>query len=281
VGYVANVTETCDPQNDLQLVNKVQVAPNTTEDAQMLAEALPDLQERTDLNEMHVDGGYSSAEVDEALAQGKVDLVQTAIKGAKPDPDTLRLADFEWEISDQGEPERVTCPNGLNTRVISGRSQDRYLAYFNLKECEGCPCATNCPAQPLKRRPKRALRFAKHQQQVARRRQLSAQASARGQNLRAAVEATVRSVKHPFRNGKVPVRGQPRVSMLLLASAALTNVRRIYRYLQAKSKRETEKNSQKSPSDNLGFHFFVRISHFFSAFSVFSTHRAAELACSH
>ena len=280
VGYVANVTETCDPDNDLQLVMKVQVEPNSTEDAQLLAEALPELQERTEVDELHTDGGYSSEAVDEALIDLEVDLVQTAIKGAKPDPDTLGLEDFEWEISDQGKPERVTCPNGVKAQVIAGRSQDRYLAYFNLEKCEGCPCAADCPAQPLKRRPKRALRFSAKQQQVARRRQLSAQARASGQNLRSAVEATVRSVKHPFRNGKVPVRGQPRMSMLLIASAALTNVRRICRYLQDKSKRENEKISQKSPSDNLVFHFFVRISTFFSAFSIFSTHRAAELAFS-
>jgi hypothetical protein len=280
VGYVANVTETCDPENDLQLVNKVQVAPNTTEDAQMLAEALPDLQERTDLNEMHTDGGYSSAEVDEALAQGKVNLVQTAIKGAKPDPDTLRLEDFQWELSDQGKPERVTCPNGLQAKVIAGRSQDRYLAYFSLQDCEGCPLAADCPAKPLKRRPKRALRFSTQQQQVARRRQLSAQAKASGKNLRSAVEATVRSVKHPFRNGKVPVRGQPRVSMLLIGSAAMTNVRRICRYLQDKNKPESGKKSQKLPSDNLVFLFFNRKSHFFSAFQTFSNHRPAELSFS-
>src|SRR5271157_1853498 len=48
-GYVANLTETCDPDNDLQLITKVQVAPNHTEDAELLVEALPDLNERTDL----------------------------------------------------------------------------------------------------------------------------------------------------------------------------------------------------------------------------------------
>jgi hypothetical protein len=276
VGYAANITETCDPENDLQLVTKVQVAPNTTEDSQMLEEALPNLQERTDLKEMHADGAFGSEEADEALAQGKVDLVQTAIKGAKPDPDTLGLADFEWEHADQGKPARVTCPNGLQAQVLAGRGRDRYLAYFSLEDCEGCPFAADCPAQPLKRRPKRALRFSAQQQQVARRRQLSAQAKASGRNLRSAVEATVRSIKHPFRNGKVPVRGQPRVSMLLIGSAAMTNVRRIYRYLQDKKESEKPKKSQKSSSDHLVFHFFHRKSPFFSAFPEFWTHGIAE-----
>ena len=29
-GYVANLTETCDPDNELQLITQVQVAPNNT-----------------------------------------------------------------------------------------------------------------------------------------------------------------------------------------------------------------------------------------------------------
>jgi len=42
------VTETCNPDNDLQLIVKVQTEPNNTDDAAMLDEALPGLKERTD-----------------------------------------------------------------------------------------------------------------------------------------------------------------------------------------------------------------------------------------
>ncbi|HEB26921.1 MAG TPA: hypothetical protein ENI05_03960, partial [Porticoccus sp.] len=38
-GYVNNLTETCDPENHLQLITKVQVEPNNTDDAQMLVDA--------------------------------------------------------------------------------------------------------------------------------------------------------------------------------------------------------------------------------------------------
>ena len=61
-GYVANITETCDPENDLQLVTKVQVAPNNIDDTQLLAEALPELKERTDLDTLYTDSGYGSPE---------------------------------------------------------------------------------------------------------------------------------------------------------------------------------------------------------------------------
>ncbi len=61
---MANITETCDPENDLQLVTKVQVAPNNIDDTQLLAEALPELKERTDLDTLYTVGGYGSPEME-------------------------------------------------------------------------------------------------------------------------------------------------------------------------------------------------------------------------
>ncbi|MBU0491152.1 MAG: hypothetical protein KKA73_14475, partial [Chloroflexi bacterium] len=48
--------------------------------------------------------------------------------------------------------------------------------------------------------------------------------------LRPAVEATVRSVKHPFPGGKAPVRGQGHLGLMLTASSAMANIRRLWRY---------------------------------------------------
>ena len=42
-GYVVNITETCNPDNPVQLVTKLQVAPNTTDDEMLLCSAVPDL----------------------------------------------------------------------------------------------------------------------------------------------------------------------------------------------------------------------------------------------
>jgi hypothetical protein len=264
VGYVGNLTETCDPENDFQLIVKVQVEPNTTDDAKMLNEALPELKKRTDLDEINVDGGYSSADVDDTLQELEIDLIQTAIRGAKPSSESLGLEVFQWEVKANGQPQKVTCPREVQVSVISGRTKDRFLAYFSTADCEPCPFSDKCPTDPLKRRPKRVLRFSKQQVNVARRRQQTAQARASGQNLRAAVEATVRSVKHPFRDGKVPVRGQPRVSVVVIGSAAMSNVRRIWRYLSAKMAEECQEIPQVSPSETSVFFFWYRLSRSFS-----------------
>jgi len=97
---VANLTETCDPENKFQLINKVQVEPNTTEDVAMLVEALPDLKDRTDVKRIDTDGGYGSPDVDEAMRKAKVVQIQTAIRGRKPSEEKLGL-DLRFRLGDR------------------------------------------------------------------------------------------------------------------------------------------------------------------------------------
>jgi hypothetical protein len=231
VGYVANVTETCHPENPFQLIVKVQTESNNTDDAAMLAEVLPSLTERTDVDEMHTDGGYNSREVDELMLEQQVQQIQTAIRGRQPVEEKLGLEDFAWQTNaDNGQPERVTCPQEQQGEIAAGRKPGRYRAVFAASGCESCPLRDRCPTKPLKRRPMNTLRFSQQDVNVALRRQRCADERASERHLRPAVEATVRAVKHPFGNGKVPVRGKPRVGMLMIGSAAMNNVRQIYRY---------------------------------------------------
>jgi hypothetical protein len=230
-GYVTNLTETCAPENDLQLIVKVQTEPNHTDDAAMLAEELPDLIARTDVNQVYTDGAYNSPAVDDIMREHQIEQIQTAIRGRKPPHDKLGLEDFAWTTNAQGKPQTVTCPHGQHVPVTSGRKAHRFCAIFQAPDCESCPLVAQCPTKRLKRKAKRVLRFSQHQVDLALRRQRSARARASGHDLRAAVEATVRSVKHPFGNGKVPVRGKPRVSMVIVASALMSNLRRIHQHL--------------------------------------------------
>jgi hypothetical protein len=231
VGYVANVTETCHPENPFQLIVKVQTESNNTDDAAMLAEALPSLAERTDVDEMHTDGGYNSPQVDELMLEQQVQQIQTAIRGRQPTEEKLGLEDFAWQTNaDNGQPESVTCPQGQQGEIAAGRKPGRYRAVFAASDCESCPLRDRCPTKPLKRQPMNTLRFSQQDVNVALRRQRCADERASERHLRPAVEATVRAVKHPFGNGKVPVRGKPRVGMLMIGSAAMNNVRQIYRY---------------------------------------------------
>jgi hypothetical protein len=281
-GYTVNVTETCHPENKLQLIVKVQTAPNNRDDAALLDEALPGLKERTDVEQMHTDGGYNSPKVDETMREQRVEQVQSAIRGRKPAAEQLGLDEFDWETDDDGQPQNVTCPHAQRVAVEAGRKEERYGAYFDASACEICPACDQCPTSPLKRTAERTLRFSQQEVDLALRRQRSAAARASGQNLRAAVEATVRSVKHPFGNGKVPVRGKPRVSMVVIGSAAMSNARRIHRYLvEQKEAQKAKKTAQKGtrstqplPGFSLVASFFLQLRNSWRTLGLFRIARA-------
>jgi hypothetical protein len=260
-GYVANITETCDPENKLQLITKVQVAPNNVDDTQLLADALPNLKERTDVETMITDGGYGGETSDAALQEQGVNLVQTAIRGLQPNSEKFHLFDFDWHTDEQGNPATLTCPHGQTAPVTPTRT-NRWQARFDPAMCATCPFQQEgrCPTQPQKRDLRYLLSFTAQEVRTAKRRKEYLAHTGDGHNLRSAVEATVRSVKHPFPAGKMPVRGQFRVTCLAIASAATTNVRRIQRYLAAKTKAElvvkTTKSETNRPSKAVEDSFF-------------------------
>jgi hypothetical protein len=235
-GYVAAVSETCDPENPLQWITHAEVDANNVDDAALLVRALPQLQERMEIHELHSDGGFGSPAVDEACQAAGVEQVQSALRGKAPDPEHFSLADFDWAVDERGKPQQLSCPGGQTCSVEPGRTTG-YVAYFDPAQCQSCPFTrARCRAQPTKREPRFSLHFTQQEVHWARRRRRQRAQQATGCNLRAAVEATMRSVKHPFPGGKLPVRGLFRVTCIVIASAAMTNLRRIQRYRQAKRK---------------------------------------------
>ena len=231
-GFVANVSETCSSENDVQLITNIQVEPNNVDDDQMLANALPELIERTDLNKLRVDGGYGGEDSDKVLSERpSFVFIQTAIRGAKPDPNNFHLSDFDVEQDERGEPTQITCPHGETVDVQIARTTGRQ-ARFGSEICSTCPFQKDgkCKAKPQKRDPRYLFSFTVKELQAAKRRKIYLEHKDDRENPRAAVESTVRSVKHPFRAGKLPVRGQFRATSMLIASALYVNMRRIWRH---------------------------------------------------
>ena len=218
-GYVANITETCDPENELQLVTKVQVAPNNVDDTRLLDEALPELRARTELEMLYTDGGYGSPETDDALRENEVEQIQTAIRGRKSSAEKRHLSlqegshsDFEIKQTEEGKPTQITCPQGQTDPNSPGRGT----------ESESCGGSHGSAGQ----------------------------ASLPG--------------------GKVPVRGQFRVTCMILGSAVMGNIRRIQQYKTRKaeqikaeiSKREAE-GAQVSPFCSFFDNFIRALSNYF------------------
>jgi hypothetical protein len=235
-GYVANLAETCDPENPFQLITKIQVAPNSTDDGKLLLQALPNLAERTDLETLYTDGGYGGAKLDQALTYNGVVLFQTGIRGKKLRQDKLSFYHFSIHQDETSLPTHVTCPYGQIAPVEVGSQKKGYVARFSVSICETCPFhqARKCPTRFRKRKQFYGLYFMPSKMLLALRRHRNEVFQKSRRNPRAAVEATVRAVKLPFPKGKLPVRGRFRMFYMMIGSAAINNVRQIQRYLSSK-----------------------------------------------
>jgi hypothetical protein len=251
-GYVANLAQTCDPHNPLQLITTVQVAPNNVDDADLLAQAVPGLKTRTGLETLYTDGAFGSPAADAQLNEHQVELFQTGIRGKAPAADKLNLSHFTFTTTDKGKPLTITCPNGQEVTVEPGRTTG-YIARFDPLICQSCPFAlrNRCRAIPSKKDPSFKLSFTQHEVNWARRRRRFESTHHSGSNPRAAIEAAVRSVKHPFPAGQLPVRGLFRVSCMMVASAAMANIRTIWRF-----KHRNQDQSQPQ-TGNTAFSFFA------------------------
>jgi hypothetical protein len=282
VGYVTNITETCDPDNPLQLITQVQVAPNNTEDADLLVEALPNLRARTDLATLYTDGGYGSADADQALQDNQVELVQTAIRGREPSTEKLNLSDFEIKQSQSGTPTEITCPGKQIVAVQQSSQKKGYVAHFEAEVCQGCPFISKCPAQRGKRDQRWYLRFTQEQARMSQRRRKSRLRQKEGRNLRAAIEATICSLKRAFPASKLPVRGLFRVTCMMVGSALISNIRRIKRYLDALLKPNHEpidpEKQRKSPREQYAGSFLPSLKAIFGAWMTLRTLRMMRYA---
>jgi len=104
-GYLLNIAETCSPENPVQLLTDVAVYQNIASDEAILAERLPALKERTGVEEMIVDAGFTG-EVSEKVCEGQgVELVPGKVKGRRVSKEKLSLRDFKFENG-----ELISCP---------------------------------------------------------------------------------------------------------------------------------------------------------------------------
>jgi hypothetical protein len=225
-GFVTNITETCHPDNECQLILKVHTEPNVADDAHMLAEELPNLTQRTQLETLYTDGGYNSEKVDEILDEHGIQHIQTAIRGDKPDPEGPSLVDFRFETNPDGTPTAATCPEGYHFLIEPGRVGTRFIGRPDADMCQACPLFNLCPVRPRSGRLKPALYVTKREVRIALKRQAIAAMSCQG-NPRASVEASIRALKQPLDRGRLRVRGLFRAACQMLCSAMMVNVRRI------------------------------------------------------
>jgi len=222
-GFVLHATETADPENPLQLLTDVAVAPNNQEDSRILHERLPEMHQKTpDLQELHHDAAYGSEDNDRREAELEIQAVQTAIRG--------RVAQAPMQIErDEAGLLQIRCAAG---HVVPGQSTEKhYKAEFAATSCAGCPFASVCLAQ-RRAHGRRTFYFTEADVlKQARHRRIETLPEER-RTLRANVEATIKEFKAPCRDGKLRTRGLCAASRYGFLRAIGINFGRIYRHLQ-------------------------------------------------
>jgi hypothetical protein len=219
-GQSVNIVETAHPDNPINLITDIDVNPVNKDDSVVLNQRLDKLKEKTpDIDELHFDGAYGSAENDLKFEAYNITPVQTAIKGPKSAVDIKIEKESEQSY-------KVSCPY---QSVEALRARKRYKAEFKLEICNHCPLKKNCPARVMKK--SRVFYFGHNDYLCAKRQKVIKNIPAERRTLRNNVEATVNEFTCRLPKKKLKVRGAFKTYVFALTMAASINFGRIYRYL--------------------------------------------------
>lgn len=224
-GYQVQLSETCHPDNEAQLI--VATVPQTAAvpDAASLEPVLETLQAQDLLpEEMLLDSQYTSDDNVQTAETQAVELVGPAA-GAQPlqGQDDLSIDDF---VIDEATEQVVRCPNGHEpTESVHNPVTGRTKTTMPPAACDRCPCRDQCPVR--RGRDGYELRHtAKQRRSEARRREQTTEVFAQRYGPRNGIEGTNSGIKRRTGLGRLRVRGRPRVFMAIYLKIAGWNILR-------------------------------------------------------
>jgi len=217
-GQSVNVTETANPENELNLLTDIAVKSNNTDDSDIMNDRIETLKEKTpDLKELHTDGGYGSEDNDRKFKELGITHIQTAVRGRK--------SKVEMKIEETEGEYEVSCPL---QKVESENTRIRHKACFDKKICDGCSLTGDCPTLIQKR----VYYFTREQYLSNKRKRNINTLPLERRKLRPNVEATIKEFVKPLNHkGKLRIRGQFKTMIYACSMGISINFGRIYRYL--------------------------------------------------
>lgn len=249
-GYEATLTETCNSDNPMQVINDIQLDGANHCDYHTpipLVERLFDKNMKPET--LFGDGGFVDSENIVELAKIDVKLFGP-LTGSDKHPDKLKLADFEF--SDIGN-RVLRCPAGCSP--LSQRSDKPgkgQRVYFDRKDCLACPMQSRCPV--IIRSRSACLHFT----YVAlagslRRREQSTEEFKEQYRIRAGIEATNSELKRKHGLGRLKVRGYKMTEAVLRLKVTACNLKR---YLKVKTE---DLNDDIAPAIQSILHFLTNV----------------------
>ena len=227
-GYQAQVAETCDPENEIEVVTHVSVEGAHESDQPATIPVLDDLESKGCKPEtLLADTNYGRGQNIVDAAKRGVDLVSPSC-GPKPKADEGDFILDDFVFSSDGE--RIEhCPMGQEPveQGTCDKAGRRRHARMDAKRCGRCSWPGHCPA----RRSDRAITVTLTWLPAAgatsaRRHRERTKEFKDGYRLRSGIEATNSEYKRPYGGGRLRVRGSPAVTRTVKFKFMALNIRR-------------------------------------------------------
>ena len=225
-GYQTQVAETCDPENEIEVVTHVSVEGAHESDQHATIVVLDDLEQKDcKPDTLLTDTNYGRGQNIVDSAQRGVDLVSPSC-GPKPKADECDFILDDFLFSSDGE--RIEhCPMGQEPSEQGVCGKDRRYARMDAKRCGRCRWTGRCPARRDHRATMVTLTWSPSAGATSARRQRERTKEFKDSyRLRSGIEATNSEYKRFYGGGRLRVRGSPAVHRTVKFKFMALNIRR-------------------------------------------------------
>ena len=227
-GYQAQLSETCNPENDVQIITAALPQTASESDAYAVEPVLEDLFAH-DLvpDELFADTGYTGDDNVQLAQEYGVELVgpvPTGSSKAKEDEyKQLNIDDFD--VNDETE-EVVCCPAGHQPQSSEHNNETgKTKTVMSESACSQCEFRQQCPVNKIKGQ-YQLEHTAKERRFAARRRETATDVFRERYKIRGGIEGTNSGLKRKTGLGQLRVRGRPAVYHAIYLKIAGWNILR-------------------------------------------------------
>jgi len=227
-GYQVQLSETCNPENDVQLITAALPQTAAESDAHAVEPVLEDLQ-ANDLvpDEMLVDTGYTGDDNVQRAEEKGVELVGPVPTGSsKPKDDEYEQLNSDDFNVDEATEEVVCCPAGHQPQSSEHNNETgKTKTVMPESACSQCEFFEQCPAKEV-RGGYQLEHTAKDRRTASRRREQDTDVFRERYKSRGGIEGTNSGLKRRVGLGQLRVRGRPAVFYAIYLKIAGWNILR-------------------------------------------------------
>jgi len=223
-GYQVQIAETCNPENEVQLITSATPQTAAQADANAVEDVLKDLQ-ANDLapDEMVADTGYTGDDNVQLAARQGVELIGPVPGCSTEDEEHLNIDDFN--ICEETE-EVICCPAGHEPKSSEHNSDTgKTKTVMPESACGKCDFRKQCPVKKI-RNGYQLDHTAKQRRLAGRRREQDTEVFRERYKIRGGIEGTNSGLKRKTGLGRLRVRGRPAVFHAIYFKIAGWNILR-------------------------------------------------------